>query len=216
MQNVTRVLLVSRHRLIAEGLKVLLQSRREFSVVGEISDNATVIRAAQIDADVIILDLIAQALNGLSIIRQLKARAPESSIVVLAMCAEESYVSHALQNGASGYVLKSENFAALACAVRAVISGRQYISPSLNADAIRERVASGGCADKFESLTARERQVLHLTAQGCTSARIAVQLSISPRTAEAHRANIYKKLDFASHAELVVFALRRGLLTRDI
>jgi DNA-binding NarL/FixJ family response regulator len=197
-------------------LKVLLQSRREFSVVGEISDNATVIRAAQIDADVIILDLIAQALNGLSIIRQLKARAPESSIVVLAMCAEESYVSHALQNGASGYVLKSENFAALACAVRAVISGRQYISPSLNADAIRERVASGGCADKFESLTARERQVLHLTAQGCTSARIAVQLSISPRTAEAHRANIYKKLDFASHAELVVFALRRGLLTRDI
>jgi DNA-binding NarL/FixJ family response regulator len=216
MQNVTRVLLVSRHKIIAEGLRVLLQSQREFSVVGEISDTATVIRAARIDADVIVLDLIAQALNGLSIIRQLKASAPQSSIIALAMCSEESYVSHALQNGASGYVLKSENFAALACAVRTVIAGRQYISPSLNADAIRQLVASGGCADKFESLTARERQVLHLTAQGCTSARIAAKLSISPRTAEAHRANIYKKLAFASHAELVAFALRRGLLTGDV
>jgi DNA-binding NarL/FixJ family response regulator len=216
MGIVTSLLLIGRHKLVTDGLRGLFQAQSDLEVVGQISDSPAAIQAARaIEADVIIVDLIAQALNGVSVIRDLRKHAARSAIVALSMCVEESYVSQALQNGASGYVLKSESFSDLLHAVREVAAGRQYLSAGLDADAIRRQLACGGRADKFESLTARERQVLYLAAQGCTSARIATQLGISPRTAETHRANIYKKLEFASHAQLVTFALRRGLLTRD-
>jgi two-component system response regulator NreC len=217
MESVTSLLLISRHRLMIEGLRGLFEAQPGIDTVHEITDGPSVGETARrLDADVIVLDVIAQVLNALSVICELKSCAPRSAIVALSMCAEESYVSQALQNGASGYVLKSERFADLLGAVRQVAGGRLYLSPGLDADAIRQQVAGDNRADKFETLTARERQVLHLAAKGGTSAQIALRLGISRRTAETHRANIYKKIGFASHADLVSFALRRGLLTRDI
>lgn len=217
MQSVTSLLLISRHKLMTNGLRVLFEAEQGFEVVGEVAEDEPAIETARrVGADVIVVDLIAQVLNGLSVIRDLRTRAPRSAIVALAMCTDKSYVSQALQNGARAYVLKSESFPDLVHAVREVTAGRKYLSAELDVDAIRQQVATGGRADRFESLTARERQVLQLAGHGCTSAQIAMQLGISRRTAETHRANIYKKLQVASQADLVAFALRRGLLTRDI
>jgi two-component system response regulator NreC len=214
---VTTLLLVSRHKVMTDGLRALFEAEPWLNVVGQISDTPAALEAVRFsDPSVIVLDLIAQALKGVSVIRQLKTYAPRSHIVALSMCTEDSYVSQALQNGASGYVLKSEGFAELLHAVREVVGGRTHLSPALDADAIRRLVGSGDPADRFESLTPRERQVLHLAAQGLTGAQIAARLAISKRTAETHRANIQKKCGFASHADLVSFALRRGLLTRDL
>jgi DNA-binding NarL/FixJ family response regulator len=202
---------------MTDGLRVLFQAEPGLNVVGQITDTPAALETVRsIDAAVIVLDLIVQVLNGVSVIRQLKTSAPHSEIVALSMCTDNSYVSQALQKGASGYVLKSEGFVELLHAVREVAAGRKHLSSGLNADAVRQLVASGDRADRFESLTARERQVLHLAAQGFTSAQIAGRLGISRRTAETHRANVQKKFEFASHAELVSFALRRGLLTRDL
>jgi DNA-binding NarL/FixJ family response regulator len=124
-------------------------------------------------------------------------------------------VSHALRSGASAYVLKSENFDGLLGAVKEACGGRQYLSAPLDAKVIREQISRQGAMGPYEELTARERQVLQLAAEGRTSAQIAERLGISRRTAETHRANIYKKLLVDNRTDLVAFALRRGLLTRD-
>jgi DNA-binding NarL/FixJ family response regulator len=185
-------------------------------VVGVTPDDPAGVQSIQrVDADVVVVDLIVQALHGVSLIRDIKACAQRSAIVALSMCVEEAYVAQALQNGALGFVLKKQGFDELARAVRHAAAGRQYLSPGLDADAIRRYVASSDRADRFENLTAREREVLQLAALGSTSAQIATQLGISRRTAETHRANICKKLDFEAHVDLVSFAVRRGLVTRD-
>lgn len=204
---------------MTDGLHALFQRESHFCVVGEVAESPAVSETARrAKPDVVVLDLLAQALNGLSVVRQIKRNAPGIHIVVLSMCTDEAYISQALQNGASAYVLKSENFTGLVRAVHEVTAGRQYLSPMLDPGAIKARQSNAGGkhADRFEKLTARERQVLQLAAEGRTSAQIAARLGISPRTAETHRSNIYKKLLVKSHTDLVAFALRRGLLTRDM
>jgi DNA-binding NarL/FixJ family response regulator len=217
MGIVTSLLLISRHRLISEGLRALFEAQPGLTVVGEVADSPQALEMAErTRPEVIVIDLIAQVLNGLAVIRDLKARAPRSAIVALSMCTEDSYVCQALQNGARAYVLKSDRFADLLDAIREVAAGRLYLSAGLDAEAIRQQLATGSHSDPFARLTAREQQVLQLSAQGLTSSQIAAQLGIRRRTAEAHRANIYKKLELTGHADLVSFALRRGLLTRDL
>lgn len=201
---------------MTDGLAALFHRERDFRVVGVATEGPVAMEIVRrTNPDVVVVDLITQAPDGLSLIRQLKKHAPRSAIVGLSMYTDEAYVSQALQNGASAYVLKSESFTDLVHAVREVTAGRQYLSPSLNAHAIRRRTAAGSRPDALERLTPRERQVLQLAAEGRTSAQIAARLGISRRTAETHRANIYKKLLVESHTDLVAFALRRGLLTRD-
>jgi two-component system response regulator NreC len=143
----------------------------------------------------------------------LKKCSAETKIVALSMCTDAPYVAQALIHGASGYVLKSDGFADLARGVREAASGRQYLSPSLDDRAIR--ACRGRGDDGFHSLTLRERQVLQLAVEGCTSTQIATRLGISRRTAETHRSNIYGKLQIQSHADLIALALRRGLIARE-
>ena len=216
MDGVTTLLLVSGHPLMTNGLCALFKTERSYRVLAETVDGPVAIEAAaRLGPHVVIVDLIAQALNGLAMVRQIRKRVPRARIVALSMCTEAAYVSEALHNGVSAYVLKSENFRGLLRAVRDAVSGRQYISAMLDAAAIR-RQAARGRADPYESLTLRERQVLQLAAEGRTSAQIAERLGISRRTAETHRANIYKKLMLENRMDLVAFALRRGLVTRCV
>jgi DNA-binding NarL/FixJ family response regulator len=218
-KHVTRIFLAGRQKLITDGLRVLFGGEPEFEIVGPVADGAEAAELIRkLEPDVVIVDLLLQDLNALSTVAQIRKHAPETKIVVLSGSSDESYVSRALRNGVSAYVLKAEQFSDLARAVREVIAGGQYLSPALDHRAIseRQRKAKGHRVDRFETLTAREQEVLKLAARGRTSAQIARLLSISPRTAETHRSNIYKKLHIRNQADLIAIALLRGLISRDI
>jgi DNA-binding NarL/FixJ family response regulator len=219
MKHAIRILLIGRHKLMTDGLRALFESKTDFRIVGQVADGPEAIDLiGQVKPDVVVLDLLMQALDGLAAIGQIKQHAPATKIVPLSRCTDASYVSQALSNGASAYVLKSEDFDDLAHAIREVFAGRQFFSPPLDHNAIKEfqRKADGKHLDNFDTLTSRERQVLQLAIEGSTSAQIARRLGISPRTAETHRSNIYKKLHVQSRADLIALALRRGLITRDL
>lgn len=178
----------------------------------EVSDAVT-----RLKPTVLILDLMMPGLNGLDVLREVGKRARRTRVIVLSMHANEGYVAEALRQGAAGYVLKDAGATDLVKAVREVAAGRHYLSPPLSDPAIHayvERLREAP-VDPYETLTTREREILHLVAEGRTSAEIAQQLSISPRTAETHRANILRKLSLRSPADVVRYALRRGILPME-
>jgi DNA-binding NarL/FixJ family response regulator len=153
-------------------------------------------------------------LNGLEVTRQVTKLAPKTRVVVLSMYANDAYVFEAIRNGAMGYVLKDSQASDLVKAVREVAAGKRYLSPPLSERSLEVyvRKVKSPSEDPYELLTTREREVLQMVAEGHTSAEIATRLFISTRTAEGHRANLMRKLGFQNHTELVVFALKRGLL----
>ncbi|MDB5864794.1 MAG: DNA-binding response regulator, LuxR family [Betaproteobacteria bacterium] len=212
----TRILLAGRHKLLTDGLRALFE-KTDFRIVGATDVTEAGSMARQVEADVVVMDLLLQTLDGPSIIAQTTKQAPAAKIVVLSMSMDPSYISRAIAGGASAYVLKLEEFDELVRAIRAVVGGVQYLSPSLDDRAIREwqRTASVTHVENFNALTVRERQVLDFAVEGFTSVQIAQRLGISPRTAETHRSNIYKKLRLKSQADLIALALRRGLIMKD-
>jgi DNA-binding NarL/FixJ family response regulator len=154
------------------------------------------------------------SLNGLEVTRQVTKRTLQTRIIILSMHANEAYVREALRNGAAGYVLKESSAADLVQAVHEAIAGRRYLSPPLSERAIDAYVqkAEAATLDVYDTLTPREREVLHLVAEGNTTGTIASRLFISPRTVETHRTNLMRKLSLRTSAELVRYALQRGLL----
>jgi len=218
MKHAIRILLVGPHKIVTDGLHSLFDREAGFRIVGQAVDGPAALDAiARLKPAVAVVDVIMQSVDGLTAIGELKRRAPETSIVALSICTDVRYVSQALAYGVSAYVLKSDNFSDLARAVREVVSGRPYLSRSLDARAIKESRSKsrGEQVDKFHTLTRRERQVLQLAVEGCTSTRIAARLGISRRTAETHRSNISSKLQIQGHADLIALALRRGLIARE-
>ena len=163
---------------------------------------------------VLVVDLMMPGLSGLEVTRQVRQRSPRTHIVILSMYSNEAYVLEALRNGAAAYVLKDSTAADLVHAVREVVAGRRYLSPPLSERAIETYTekAKSTLMDPYETLTTRERQVLHLAAEGCTNAEIGDRLSISPRTVETHRANLMRKLGLESQTDLIRYALRRGII----
>jgi DNA-binding NarL/FixJ family response regulator len=144
-------------------------------------------------------------------------RYPQTRIIILSMYANEAYVMQPLSNGAYGYVLKDASFDELVRAIHEAITGRRYLSPPLSEFAIEAYVnkAQAASVDSYETLTSREREILQMAAEGHTNATIADQLSISPRTAEVHRANLMRKLGLHNQSELIRYAVRRGILPLD-
>ena len=156
-------------------------------------------------------------MNGLDAARQVSQRWPATRILLLSMHSADAYVLEALRSGASGYVLKGASAGTLVEAVRTVAGGRRYLCPPLTERAIDAYVQQGSSAtlDAYETLTAREREVLQLAAEGRPNTEIAARLSISPRTVEIHRGNLMHKLSLRGQTELVRFALRRGIISLD-
>ena len=216
--RVTEIVLADDHKVVRQGLRALLEAEPDFRVVGETGDGLEAVQLVErLKPDVLVLDLMMPGLSGLEVTRQVTKRLPQTRVVILSMHADQAYVLEALKNGASGYVLKESSTADLVQAVREVLAGRRYLSPPLSEHAIEAYVgmAKETTLDRYKTLTTREREVLHLAAEGHTNAEIADRLSISSRTAETHRANMMRKLDLRSQTDLIRYALRRGIIPME-
>lgn len=216
--NKTTIVLADDHHVVRHGLKSLFEAEEDFSVIGEVSEGLKVVDAVEkLKPDVLVLDLMMPGLNGLEIARQVKKRFPSTRIVILSMHANESYVLEALRNGASGYVLKDSTTSDLVQAVHEVASGKRYLSPALSERAIdyyAQKIETES-TDPYDSLTTREREIMQLTAEGNSSSKIAEMLSISSRTVETHRTNLMRKLNLQNQADVIRYALRRGILPME-
>jgi DNA-binding NarL/FixJ family response regulator len=211
----TTIVLADDHEIVRHGLKNLLETDPNFKVVAETSDGLETLQLIErLQPDVLIVDVMMPGLNGLEVTRQVSRRSPQTRVIVLSMRANEAYVLEALRNGAAGYVVKSASITELVQAVHQVTAGRRYLSPPLSERAIEAYIekAQETEPDPYESLTRREREVLQLAAEGCTNVEIAARLSISPLTAMTHRTNLMRKLNLHSLAELIRYALQRGIL----
>jgi len=214
----TTIVLADDHPVVRQGLRALLEAEPDFRVTGEASDGLEAVQLVKrLQPNVLVLDLMMPGLNGLEVTRQVRQRSSETRVVILSMYSNEGYVLEALRNGATGYVLKDAAGVELVQAVRAVATGKRYLSPPLSELAIEVYVqkAKATPPDRYEMLTTREREVLHLAAEGCTSTEMAARLGISPRTAETHRANLMGKLGLRTQTDLIRYALQRGILPMD-
>ena len=214
----TTILLADDHHVIRQGLRSLLGAVPGFCVVGEAGDGLEALQLIEsLQPDVLVLDLRMPGLSGLEVARQTSQRSQSTRVIILSMHDNESYVLEALRHGAAGYVLKTSSADCLVEAVRQVSMGRRYLSPPLTERALEAYVGRAREAplNVYETLTAREREVLNLVAEGYTSAEIADLLSISSRTVGTHRTNLMRKLDLHSQADLIRYALRRGIPPMD-
>lgn len=213
-----RVVLADDHEVVRAGLRAMLEHQLSCEIVGEAATGAEAITLTRrLQPDVLVTDMVMPGLSGLEVVRQVTATAPATRIIVFSMHSHDSYVREALRAGATGYVLKESLAAELLVAIQRVLEGRRYVSPALAErllNAYVEPVVSTS-DDAYRRLNTREREVLVLTAQGHTSAQIADQLALSPRTVEHHRATLMRKLSLNTIADLVRYAIRQGLITLD-
>ena len=211
----TSIVLADDHHVVRQALRLLLAAEPDLQVVGEAGDGLEVARLVErLKPDVLVVDLMMPGLNGLEVTRQVRERCPDTRIVVLSMHANEAYVLEALRNGATGFILKDASAAEFLTGVRAVAAGRRYLSPPLSDRALDAyaQMAAASVQDPYELLTPREREVLHLEAEGLSTNEIAERLTISPRTAETHRENFMRKLGLHNRAELIRYAMKRGVV----
>jgi two-component system, NarL family, response regulator NreC len=213
-----RLLLVEDHLMVREGVRALLDEEDDIEVVGQASNGSEVLPLVdRLRPDVVVLDLMLPGKGGLEVARDLTMHRPDVRVVILSMYDNEAYVLEALRNGASAYVLKQSEAAELVRAIREVAAGRRYLGAPLSEHAVEAyaRRAEGAPADSYATLTAREREVLKLVAEGLTSPEIAVLLFISPRTVESHRAALMKKLGLRTQADAIRYALQRGIVSSN-
>jgi two-component system response regulator NreC len=216
--SITTIVLADDHHIVRQGLRALLEAEPDFAVAGEAADGLAVADLVErLKPDVLVLDLMMPGLNGLDVVRQVKRRSPQTRVIILSMHANEAYVLEALRNGVAGYVLKDSTASDLAQAVREAAAGRRYLSPPLSERAIEAYAHKADAAplDLYETLSGREREVLHLAAEGCNNTEIAARLCISARTVETHRANAMRKLGLRNQTDLIRYALRRGILPME-
>lgn len=209
-----RVVLADDHALFREGLRLILESQPDIQIVGEAASGSEAVRQARsVRPHIVVMDLTMPD-GGLEATETIKRELPEIQVLVLTMHDSQEYFFRVLQAGASGYVVKGAHKADLLAAVRAVADGGVYLYPTLAKQLVGDylRQARGGAADQLATLTAREREVLQFLAEGRTGREIAEQLVLSPATVERHRANLMGKLGLHSRAELIKYAVRRGLI----
>ena len=211
-----KVVLADDHQIVRACLRAVLGAEPDIEVIGEAADGLQVADVvARLTPDALVLDLMMPGLNGLEVIRHVHRRSPDVRIIVLSMHADEGYILEALRNGAVGYVLKDASADNLITAVRTAAAGTRYLSPALNETVSIElsRQALEAAPDPYEKVTAREREVLQLAAEGHTNEAIAAMLFISRRTAEVHRTRVLEKLHLHNQTGLVKYAIRKGLVS---
>jgi two-component system response regulator NreC len=210
------VLVVDDHTLIRQGIVGLLRAQPDMEVAGEAADGEQAVALAQeLRPDVVLMDIAMPGLSGLEATGRLKNLVPDARVLVLTVHDREDYLFAALQAGAYGYILKGADVHDLLGAIRTVHRGDTFLYPALTtklvADYLR-RAEAGEAIESYDGLTARQREVLRLIAEGLTTPEIARRLYLSPHTVESHRENIMSRLGLRSKAELIKYAIRRGIL----
>lgn len=212
-----RILLADDHAILRRGLRALLERESDLEVVGEAADGReTVKMAEELSPDVVVLDVTMPNLNGIEAARQICGQGRGTAVLVLSMHSDEGYVLRALRAGARGYLLKEAVESELILGIRAVASGKAYFSPEVSKLLVEDYVQGlnkRGLEDRFELLTTREREVLQLLAEGKSAKDIARVLELSVYTVETHKSNLMQKLGLHSMAELILYAVRRGIIT---
>jgi two-component system, NarL family, response regulator NreC len=212
-----RILLADDHNVMRRGLRLLLESQPDFKVVAEAADGRQAVEQAEAQKpDVVVLDIAMPNLSGIEAAQRILAGSPSTSVVVLSMHSDEGYVLRALKAGAKGYLLKDSAEGDLIEAIRAVSRGKTFFSPEISRmlveDYVRE-LRMRGVEDSYELLTPREREVLQMIAEGRSNKEVATALNISLYTVETHRRNLQDKLNLHSLAELILYAVRKRLIS---
>jgi len=211
-----RILLADDHTVMRNGLRLLLERQPHLQVVGEAADGRQAVAISEsANPDVVIMDIGMPNLNGIEATRQIVNRNPRTAIAILSMHSDESYVIRALKAGARAYLLKDSAEADLLAAVRALTEGKSFFSPAISKILVEDymrQLESRGAEDTYELLTNREREILQLLAEGRTNKEVANMLNLSLYTVETHRAHILQKLNLHSVPELILYAVRKGII----
>jgi two-component system, NarL family, response regulator NreC len=206
------VFLSDDHTMVRQALAEMISKEPDFEVVGQCGDGLRVVeQVLAVQPDILVLDIGMSGLNGLDICRDITRRHRKLAVLILSMHDDEEFVARALENGAAGYLTKDADNDQLIEALRAVSGGQTYLAPGLGKD-VFARIGRGR-DDPYESLTARERQVLQLIAEGKTNRDIADSLHLAVKTVDTHRTRLMRKLDIHDQTTLVKYALRKGIIT---
>jgi len=209
-----RIIIADDHKIVRNGLRSLIEKELDIEVIAEADNGRNAVRfALELAPDVVIMDIAMPDLNGIEATRQIIAALPVTKVIALSMHADKRYVMEMLKAGASGYVLKDNAYEELSSAIRTALGNRTYLSPQVAEIVIGDYVKLAQTANDsvFSLLSAREREVLQLLAEGKSTARIAESLYISVKTVETYRQHIMEKLNIRSIAELTKYAIREGL-----
>jgi two-component system response regulator NreC len=212
-----KVLIVDDHTLVRDGIRALLALIADIKVVGEAANGREALeKVKKLDPDVVLMDLAMPIMSGLEATRRIRKRFPRTKVLALTQYEDREYIVPTIEAGARGFVSKTAAFSELASAIQAVYQGGSFLSPMAAAAVVEEcqqKVAIEGEKDSYQHLTDREREMLKLVAEGYTAKEIADMLVISLRTVETHKTNLMKKLNIRNKADLIRFAIRRGIIT---
>ncbi len=208
------IIVADDHGIVREGLRRLLESEPDFDVVGEAADGREVLEAvARSRPTIVVLDITMPRLGGLETLERLRREHPDTKVILLSVHGDAPFVRSAIALGADGYVLKNGRAAEIVSAIREIIGGGSYFSPAVAREIVEQlRTPRPASDDPFSLLSGREREVLHLIASGLSAKEVAVELSVSTKTIEAHRTSLMRKLGVRKATELVRYALRHGLI----
>ena len=214
--NKVRVLLADDHTLMRAGLRVLLERQPDLAVVGEAEDGRQTVQLAEtLQPDVVVMDIAMPNLNGIEATRQIVDKSPSTSVVILSMHSDESYILRSLKAGARAYLLKDSAEADLIRAIHAVRDGKSFFSPAVGKALVEDYVRQPkerGDDDSYDLLTSREREILQLVAEGKSNKDVANLLNLSVYTVETHRAHILQKLGLHTVPDLILYAVRKGII----
>jgi len=212
-----RVLLADDHGVVRKGLRFVLEREPEMEVAGEAADGREAVRLAEeTRPDVVVIDVAMPQLNGIEATAQILKRSPRIGVIILSMHSDETYVVRALAAGARGYLLKDAAEADLVRAVQAVAQGKPFFSPTITKTLLEDYMRylqQRGLEDSYNLLTEREREVLQLLAEGKSNKEVATLLNLSPYTVETHRTNLMQKLNLHNTAEIVLYAVRKKIIS---
>ena len=214
-----RILLADDHGIVRRGLKSLLESQPGLEVVGEAADGLEALRlCGELSPDLLIIDISMPLMNGIEVASRAQKLEPAPSVIILSMHADESYIMRALGAGARGYLVKDATDEDLLPAVRAVAAGKPFFSPTVAAvlmeDYVRQ-LRARGLSDSYDLLTDREREILQLLAEGRSNKDVAALLDVGLSTVETHLANLMQKLNLHNTAEIVLYAVRKGIIVHS-
>ena len=211
-----RILIADDHTLVRQGVRKILETQPGWVVVAEASDGRDAVhQTLELQPDIVVMDLAMPRLNGIEAVNQIERRDPNIRVLVLSMYADKAYVTRAVRAGAAGYLLKDSADVELIHAVNAVCEGQSFFSPVVARvllDEFVHQLRGQVSDDRFETLSEREREVFQLIAEGHSNKRVATLLEISPTTVETHRAHIMEKLDLHNTADIVLCAVRKGIV----